>query len=101
MKLPMLDLFKSWFGFGSLTEEQFERQRAELLKKTPVPVIWLFGKTGSGKSSIVRYLTGATTAEIGNGFRPQTKASLQYDFPTSDQPIVKFQIGRASCRERV
>lgn len=90
MKLPMLDLFKSWFGFGSLTEEQFERQRAELLKKTPVPVIWLFGKTGSGKSSIVRYLTGATTAEIGNGFRPQTKASLQYDFPTSDQPIVKF-----------
>ncbi len=90
MKLPMLGLFKSWFGFGSLTEEQFERQRAELLKKTPVPVIWLFGKTGSGKSSIVRYLTGATAAEIGNGFRPQTTASSQYDFPTSDQPIVKF-----------
>lgn len=86
----MFDRFKSWFGFGSLTDEQFERQREELLKKTPVPVIWLFGKTGSGKSSIVRYLTGATTAEIGNGFRPQTKASSQYDFPTSDQPIVKF-----------
>ena len=86
----MFDRFKSWFGFGSLTDEQFERQREELLKKTPVPVIWLFGKTGSGKSSIVRYLTGATTAEIGNGFRPQTTASSQYDFPTSDQPIVKF-----------
>ncbi len=86
----MLDRFKSWFGFGSLTDEQFERQREELLKKTPVPVIWLYGKTGSGKSSIVRYLTGATTAEIGNGFRPQTAASSQYDFPTSDQPIVKF-----------
>ena len=86
----MLDRFKSWFGFGSLTDEQFERQREELLKKTPVPVIWLFGKTGSGKSSIVRYLTGATAAEIGNGFRPQTKTALQYDFPTSDQPIVKF-----------
>ena len=86
----MLDRIKSWFGFGTLSDEQFERQREELLKKTPVPVIWLFGKTGSGKSSIVRYITGATQAEVGNGFRPQTKASSQYDFPTSDQPIVKF-----------
>ena len=86
----MLDRLKSWFGFGSLSDEQFERQREELLKKTPVPVFWLFGKTGSGKSSIVRYLTGATAAEIGNGFRPQTKASSEYDFPTRDQPIVKF-----------
>ena len=86
----MFDRLKSWFGFGTLSDEQFERQRDELLKKTPVPVIWLFGKTGSGKSSIVRYLTGATAAEIGNGFRPQTKTSSEYDFPTSDQPIVKF-----------
>ena len=86
----MLDRLKSWFGFGSLSDEQFEQQREELLKKTPVPVFWLFGKTGSGKSSIVRYLTGATAAEIGNGFRPQTTTSTQYDFPNSDQPIVKF-----------
>ncbi len=86
----MLDRLKSWLGFGSLTDEQFERQRRELLQKTPVPVFWLFGKTGSGKSTIVRYLTGATQAEIGNGFRPQTTTSSQYDFPTSDQPIVRF-----------
>ena len=86
----MLDRIKSWFGFGTLSDEQFERQREELLKKTPVPVIWLFGKTGSGKSSIVRYITGATEAEVGNGFRPQTKTSSEYDFPTNDQPIVRF-----------
>ncbi len=89
-RINMFDRIKSWFGFGSLSDEQFERQRAELLKKTPVPVLWLFGKTGSGKSSIVKYLTGATAAEIGNGFRPQTRTSSEYDFPTSDQPIVKF-----------
>lgn len=86
----MFDTLKSWFGFGSLSDEQFEKQREELLKKTPVPVIWLFGKTGSGKSSIVKYLTGATAAEIGNGFRPQTMTSTRYDFPTEDQPIVRF-----------
>ena len=86
----MLDRIKSWFGFGTLSDEQFERQREELLKKTPVPVIWLFGKTGSGKSSIVRYITGATEAEVGNGFRPQTKTSSEFDFPTNDQPIVRF-----------
>ncbi|MEK6261365.1 MAG: GTPase [Planctomycetota bacterium] len=86
----MLDQLKSWFGFGSLSDEQFERQRLALLTKTPVPVFWLFGKTGSGKSSIVRYITGATQAEVGNGFRPQTKTSARYDFPSSDQPIVRF-----------
>lgn len=86
----MLNRLKSWFGFGTLSNEQFEQQRRELLKKTPVPVFWLFGKTGSGKSSIVRYLTGVTQAEIGNGFRPQTRTSSQYDFPNSEQPIVRF-----------
>lgn len=86
----MLNSLRSWFGAGPPSREQFERQRAELLKKTPIPVFWLLGKTGSGKSSIVRYLTGATQAEIGNGFRPQTQTSSQYDFPSSEQPIVRF-----------
>lgn len=86
----MLQRLKSWFGLNSLSKEQFELQRRDLLQKTPIPVFWLFGKTGSGKSSIVRYLTGATQAEIGNGFRPQTRTSAQYDFPGPDQPIVRF-----------
>lgn len=86
----MLERLKSWLGIGSLSNEQFERRRRDLIRQTPVPVFWLLGKTGSGKSSIVRYLTGATQAEIGNGFRPQTTTSSQYDFPDSEQPIVRF-----------
>jgi uncharacterized protein (DUF697 family) len=86
----MFERWKSWFGFGRLSDEQFERERQKLITHVPVPVFWLFGKTGSGKTSIVRFLTGATTAEIGNGYRPQTKLSSQYDFPTPEQPIVRF-----------
>ena len=86
----MFDRIKSFLGFGSLTDEQFEQQRNELLKKIPVPVFWLFGKTGSGKSSIIRFLTGTTQAEIGNGFQPQTRTSFQYDFPSSTEPLVRF-----------
>lgn len=86
----MFDQIKSYLGFGSLTDEQFEQQRNELLKRIPVPVFWLFGKTGSGKSSIVRYITGSTQAEVGNGFQPQTRSSFRYDFPSSSQTLVRF-----------
>ena len=54
------------------------------------PLLWLFGKTGSGKSSVVRYLTGADDAEIGTGYRPQTRSSKQFDFPDADAPLVRF-----------
>ncbi|MGH7199790.1 MAG: GTPase family protein, partial [Planctomycetaceae bacterium] len=81
---------KSLFRFGRLTEEDFRREQERILTKIPVPVFWLFGKTGSGKTSIVRYLTGAADAEIGLGFRPQTRFSRQYDFPDAGHPVARF-----------
>lgn len=71
-------------------DEVFEQRRQTLLRETPIPLIWLFGKTGSGKSSIIQGLTGATDAQIGNGFRPQTRSSMQFDFPDSEFPIARF-----------
>jgi uncharacterized protein (DUF697 family) len=56
----------------------------------PSPVIWLFGKVQAGKTSIVRALTGAERAQIGDGFRPCTRWAMRYDFPNSDFPLAVF-----------
>lgn len=53
------------------------------------PVVWLIGKVQSGKSSIVRTLTGSTEAEIGAGFEACTKTSRVFDFPV-EAPIIRF-----------
>ncbi len=73
-----------------MNQAEFEQKRAALVRDAPIPRIWMLGKTGSGKTSIIRHLTGATAAEIGNGFKPQTKFSRQYDFPDDDVPLVQF-----------
>ncbi len=59
------------------------------LSKMEVPVIWLLGTAQSGKTSIVRALTGAANAEIGNGFQPCTRTARVYDFP-GQAPVVRF-----------
>lgn len=53
------------------------------------PVVWLVGKVQSGKSSIVRTLTGTTEAEVGAGFEACTKTSRVFDFP-HEAPIIRF-----------
>ncbi len=56
----------------------------------PPPVIWLFGKVQSGKTSIIRALTGAERAQIGNGFKPCTRWASRYDFPNPAFPFLVF-----------
>ncbi|MGL4441184.1 MAG: GTPase family protein, partial [Bosea sp. (in: a-proteobacteria)] len=53
------------------------------------PVVWLIGKVQSGKSSIVRALTGASAAEIGTGFKACTRTAMVFDFP-ADAPVIRF-----------
>jgi uncharacterized protein (DUF697 family)/predicted GTPase len=63
---------------------------AGLRAKVPAPVFWLFGRTQTGKTSIIKYLTGAEDAAIGSGFRPCTRTSRVYPFPTADAPLLTF-----------
>jgi uncharacterized protein (DUF697 family) len=80
----------TYFRRSAASKDEFLRRRAELLAQAPIPCLWLLGKTGSGKTSIVRYLTGAPDAVIGKGFRPQTQYSRLFSFPDEDVPIVRF-----------
>ena len=86
----MLRRAKLWPFSERMPEEEFRRRRDELLRDAPVPVLWLFGKVGSGKSSIVRALTGAAEAEVGTGFRPKTARSRRFDFPAPEEPVIAF-----------
>lgn len=54
-----------------------------------LPTLWLLGKTGAGKSSLVRSLTGLTDIEIGNGFQPCTQSAERYAYP-ADFPTLAF-----------
>lgn len=53
------------------------------------PVVWLLGKVQSGKTSVIRAITGSSDAEIGDGFRPCTRTARLYAFP-SDMPVLRF-----------
>src|SRR5437868_3021083 len=71
-------------------DAHFDEKLESLRKRTPVPVFWLFGKTQSGKTSIIKYLTGADNAEIGKGFQPCTRFSRLYQFPSAETPLLSF-----------
>jgi uncharacterized protein (DUF697 family)/predicted GTPase len=85
----MLDKFRHWFS-RARREERLQKQLETLRLRMPVPVFWLFGKTQSGKTSIIRFLTEASEAEIGQGFKPCTRFSRQYQFPTPEAPLLTF-----------
>lgn len=86
----MARLWKSWFHKTPHSLEEVRKEVTVLAEKAPIPLLWMFGKTGSGKTSIVRFLTGADDAIIGEGYRPQTKCSRRYDFPTAEEPLLSF-----------
>jgi uncharacterized protein (DUF697 family)/predicted GTPase len=87
--MAIFDTVRSLFSTEHRNVE-LQRHLEDLKKRTPVPVFWLFGKTQTGKTSIIKFLTGADEAEIGQGFRPCTRFSRQYEFPNTEAPLLTF-----------
>jgi len=85
----MLETIKQFFT-GEHRHAELQTKLDELRRQTPIPVFWLFGKTQSGKTSIIKFLTGADDAEIGQGFQPCTRFSRSYLFPTAEAPLLNF-----------
>ncbi len=54
-----------------------------------LPTLWLLGKTGAGKSTLIQALTGASQVAIGNGFQPCTQTAQVYDYPEI-KPLLRF-----------
>ena len=65
------------------------RDSATASRDIQPPVVWLLGKVQSGKTSIIRAITQASDAEIGDGFRPCTRTARLYAFP-NDTPVLRF-----------
>lgn len=84
---PMAKTLQNWFKVDEAeVEEILKKVRSEL----PTTEALLVGKPQSGKSSVVRGLTGVSAEIIGQGFRPHTQYTQQYCYPTEDLPLVIF-----------
>lgn len=80
----VVDKFSEWF-IESNKPLDFSQVEIEKL----LPTLWLLGKTGAGKSSLVAEIVGEAEIEVGNGFAPCTKVTDQYNFP-EESPVVRF-----------
>jgi uncharacterized protein (DUF697 family) len=83
---------KAWRQFASpkVSAAKLERCMEQIRRDLPVPVYWLLGKAQSGKTSLIRALTGNTRAEIGNGIRACTRTASEYPVPSADDCLLRF-----------
>ncbi|MDC5806363.1 GTP-binding DUF697 domain-containing protein [Vibrio europaeus] len=63
--------------------------QAHEFQRQNLSTLWLLGKTGAGKSSLIQAITGLSSVEVGNGFEPCTMTASAYDFPQG-RPIMRF-----------
>lgn len=89
MRLPFIGAFWRSIGDSATTVDDDAAERLRARAVATAPVIWLLGKTGSGKTSIISAVTGDTRAEVGSGFKPCTATSQIYDWPDG-APILRF-----------
>ncbi|WP_020468501.1 YcjF family protein [Zavarzinella formosa] len=86
-------MYPSWANLANLfagRDQKFQAGIADARHRANMPVFWMLGRTQTGKTSVIHYLTGAPEAEIGNGFRPCTRYSREYPFPNPEAPLLNF-----------
>lgn len=84
---------KLWQQLGQrfqVSEDQIAAHLEAVRSQLPTTEVVLIGKPQSGKSSIVRGMTGQSAAIVGQGFRPHTQHTQRYPYPSEDLPLVIF-----------
>ena len=76
-----------WFN---VDDDKVAEILAEVRQQLPTTEALLIGKPQSGKSSIVRGLTGVSADIVGQGFRPHTQHTQRYAYPSDDLPLLIF-----------
>lgn len=71
-------------------EEQIAEHLEAMRQQLPTTEVILLGKPQTGKSSIVRGMTGQPPDIVGQGFRPHTRSTQQYPYPSEDLPLLVF-----------
>ena len=112
LKLPELKLPDIQFpdlkpdrvlGFFSVDEERLREILEQVRSELPTTEAILMGKPQTGKSSVVRALTGGDATMVGQGFRPHTQHTTRYAYPNEDLPLLTFvdTVGLGDGRQSV
>lgn len=78
---------KQWF---TISDSEIGKILAKVKSQLPTTEALLIGKSQAGKSSIVRALTGVSAQIIGQGFKPHTQHTQQYNYPSDELPLLIF-----------
>ncbi|NEQ95472.1 MAG: hypothetical protein F6K30_01855 [Cyanothece sp. SIO2G6] len=84
---PLASWSSQWL---EVDEAEIAKILGTLRTQLPTTEAILIGKPQSGKSSIVRGLTGVSAEIVGQGFRPHTRYTQRYSYPSEELPLLIF-----------
>jgi uncharacterized protein (DUF697 family)/GTP-binding protein EngB required for normal cell division len=77
-------------GWFSVSESRLSKILETIRAELPTTEVVLLGKPQSGKSSVIRGLTGTSADIVGLGFRPHTQHTQRYAYPNPELPLLLF-----------
>ena len=86
----ILGPFKNIWQRFTVNEAQIAAHLEAVRAQLPTTEVILIGKPQAGKSSIVRGMTGQPADIVGQGFRPHTRSTQQYPYPSAELPLLIF-----------
>jgi uncharacterized protein (DUF697 family)/predicted GTPase len=88
--LPVEQVAQTVVQWFSVSEAEIAEILATVRAELPTTEVLLIGKPQAGKSSIVRGVTGVAAEIVGQGFRPHTRHTERYAYPSNDLPLLIF-----------